>query len=80
MRLGSLLALLGMAQVFLAIVYGQVSWWIAGFLTWSGVSFLMAGLAYLRIGPRLFGKGPKGSLSFPLTLLNLPYLLLSRLI
>jgi protein-tyrosine phosphatase len=48
-------------------------------LVWPGVSFGLVGLAYLGLGPKVFGKQPCGNLSWWSLLLLLPFLLLTWL-
>lgn len=72
-RYGWLVGGLGAGQLALAAFSG---WW-APLLVWSGISFLGVGLAYLRLGPGIFGKGVKGRLCPWRTTFFLPYLLLT---
>lgn len=64
------------AQFFVeAALHGGYFW----LLVWPGISFGLVGLAYLGLGPRVFGKKPSGNLSWWSILLLLPYLLLTWL-
>lgn len=64
------------AQFFVeAALLGGYFWIFA----WPGVSFGIVGLAYLGLGPGIFGKRANGSLFWLSTLLLLPYLLLTWL-
>jgi protein-tyrosine phosphatase len=64
------------AQFFLeAALLGGYFWIFA----WPGVSFALVALAYLGLGPGVFGKRASGSLAWWSTLLLLPYLLLTWL-
>jgi hypothetical protein len=72
-RYGWLVGALGAGQLALAALSG---WW-GLLLTWSGISFLAVGLAYVWLGPCVFGKNAKGRLCPWRTALSLPYLLLT---
>ena len=64
------------AQFFVeAVLLGGYFWIFA----WPGVSFALVALAYLGLGPGVFGKQASGKLAWWSTLLLLPYLLLTWL-
>ena len=42
---------------------------------WAALSFGLTALGYAKLGPKIFGKRPSGTLFFPLKFINLPYLL-----
>lgn len=46
-------------------------------LVWPGLSFGLVGLAYLGLGPRIFGKRPVGTMAWHSVVVLLPYLLLT---
>lgn len=64
---------LGLMSILLfagSILYPGARWlWI-----WSALSFGSVALGYAGLGPRVFGKGHDGRISFPLKILNFPYL------
>jgi len=72
----ALFFLLVAVQFFVeAALLGGYFWIFA----WPGVSFGLVGLAYLGLGPRVFGKRASGRLAWWSTLLLFPYLLLTWL-
>jgi protein-tyrosine phosphatase len=72
----ALFFLLVAAQFFVEAVLLGGYFWI---LAWPGVSFGLVGLAYLGLGPGVFGKRASGGLARWSTLLLFPYLLLTWL-
>lgn len=68
---GVLLLLLACSWVGLASMFGGAAW----LLLWPALSFGLAGLAYLGLGARVFGKRSDGSLPWPVALVMAPYLL-----
>jgi protein-tyrosine phosphatase len=66
-----LFALAGTLLGVIAISYG--GWCLI--LLWPAFSFLAIGLAYLGLGPRVFGKRPLGTMAQRSTIALLPYLL-----
>jgi len=70
MRLGSLFVLFGLLFGWWAFRLPGPSW----ILLWASVSFLLAGLAYLGLGARVFGKRPDGTMAVWSVILLLPYL------
>lgn len=71
MKYGFLLTSLGLAQIALALEYHL--WFIA----WIGLSFVLAGLAYGWLGPKVFGKREDGTLSPWAIAMLLPFYLLT---
>ncbi|MCU0873279.1 MAG: phosphatase, partial [Pirellulaceae bacterium] len=71
MKYAVLFLILGPALVAEAVV-GRGLYWL---LLWPGISLTVVGLAYLRLGPGVFGKKPDGTLAWYSVLLLLPYLL-----
>ncbi len=68
-------ALVFWSVTVLCIVYAVTgSGWLY-ILCWPGLSFGIAGSAYIGAGPRVFGKRQDGSLNIIVLLLLLPYLL-----
>lgn len=67
------LTVLGGAQLVLAWDKGSWGW----LLCWSGISFLIAGLGYGRLGPRVFGKRADGRMAWQNVVFLLPFLLLT---
>jgi protein-tyrosine phosphatase len=73
MKYGLLFLLLGVVLLMQSALVGGL-WWL---LLWPGLSFAIVGLAYLAIGPRVFGKRTDGTMAWWAVLLLLPYLLLT---
>lgn len=61
--------LLGLLLSGFAASRGGYYWW----LLWPAVSLLAAGLAYLWLGPALFGKTPQGTRRLASRVLLMPY-------
>lgn len=72
----ALFFLLIAVQFFVEAALFGGHFWI---LVWPGVSFGLVGLAYLGLGPGVFGKRADGRISWFALLLLLPYLLLTWL-
>ena len=70
MKYALVFAPLGIYLCLLGGALGGAAW----LLVWVGLSFLLVGGAYLGLGPGVFGKRPKGDLSFWAIGLLLPYL------
>ncbi len=72
---------LGWLFVFLGILFsaagtGLVVWggsWLGYLALWPAASFFVVSAAYLRLGPRVLGKRPDGSLPLVRVLVLLPY-------
>jgi protein-tyrosine phosphatase len=60
----------------IAVLVGEWAW----LLLWPAASFLLLGLAYAGLGPKLLGKRPDGRMGWWAVVLFLPYLLLTWLI
>ena len=73
MKYGFLLTPLGVAQLVFALNKGLAGW----LLCWSGISFVVAGLGYGWLGPRVFGKKANGRMAWPNVALLFPFLLLT---
>jgi hypothetical protein len=71
MKYAVLFLVLGPALIAEAVICRGLYW----LLVWPGVSLTLVGLAYLRLGPGVFGKKPDGTLAWYSVLLLLPYLL-----
>lgn len=69
-RTGLLLLFLAASWLALAVYAGGAAW----LLLWASLSFALAGLGYLGLGPRVFGKREDGSLRWPAAVLAAPYL------
>ena len=65
--------ILGGILGFQAVIYGGLHWLLA----WPGLSFALVGIAYLGLGPAIFGKRPDGTMAWYAIMLLLPYLLLA---
>lgn len=66
--------LLAAGSLLLALTTRGAAW----LALWPALSFTLVAVAYLGLGPRVFGKRPDGTLSPLSTLLLLPYLALLR--
>lgn len=67
------------AGVGLAMGARESRWWMI--LLWPGMSFMLVGLAYVGVGPSIFGKRPAtGSRAWPAKVILLPFLMISLLI
>lgn len=73
MKYAVLFSLLGVACLAGAAGYGGWYW----LMLWPGVSFLLVGLAYAKLGPRVFGKIADGRMRWWSVLILLPFLLLT---
>jgi protein-tyrosine phosphatase len=73
MKYGFVLLLLGMVLAAEAFVHHGAAW----LLLWPAVSFLVVAVAYLGLGPAVFGKRPRGRLAWHSTMLLLPFHLFS---
>ena len=71
MKYGILFLTLAALLLFYPIVHGSL-WWI---LLWPAASFALVGLAYVKLGPMIFGKDDNGRLAPFVVLVLLPYLL-----
>ncbi|MCB9594636.1 MAG: dual specificity protein phosphatase family protein [Sandaracinaceae bacterium] len=69
MRFGLIQVALGIALIGVAAYVGDAAW----ALVWPGWSVGIVGLAYLGIGPRVFGKRADGGMSMLHVALLLPY-------
>lgn len=77
MRYGLTFLLLGAVLAYLAICAHDL--WLRLALSNAALCFAVFGLAYLRLGPGVFGKRPDGTLPLPVYLLFWPYLALHTL-
>lgn len=68
---GWLLVALGCSWVLLAATFGGAAW----LLLWPAVAFGAAGVGYLGLGARVFGKRTDGSVRWLTRLVMAPYLL-----
>src|SRR5579871_4702149 len=59
MRYGVVFILLGACCLVLEIREGGLGW----FWLWPEIAFTIVGVGYLKVGARVFGKRPDGSLS-----------------
>ncbi len=76
MRMGALFLVLGVAMAALGLLGGGSSLlWM-----WPGTSFVIVGLGYLRLGARVTGKRPDGTLPLWSRVLLAPYLGLAWLV
>lgn len=66
---GGMFFLMGVLLILFAATRGGYWWW----LLWPAVSLLAAGLAYLWLGPVVFGKTPEGTRRLVSRLILLPY-------
>ncbi|BDI30011.1 hypothetical protein CCAX7_20620 [Capsulimonas corticalis] len=73
MKYAVTLAVIGVAQLYVARSAGSGAWLLA----WSGLSWILASTAYLPVGPRVFGKRPGGTMAWGSVVLLLPYLLVT---
>jgi protein-tyrosine phosphatase len=73
MRFAVAFLFLGAAWVALAAWYRGWAW----LYLWPGVSFLVVGTAYARLGPRVLGKRPDGTIAPWAVVLLLPYFVLA---
>lgn len=70
MMYGILFTILGGSLIFQAVSLQGVFW----ILVWPGASVGAVGLAYLGLGPGVFGKRPDGTMAWYAVVLLLPYL------
>jgi hypothetical protein len=75
MKYGILFATVSVVLLLQAVVLGGF-WWL---LAWPGTSFAIVASAYLRMGPRVFGKRSDGTMAWYAVIPLLPYLLLTWL-
>src|SRR5262245_17618768 len=73
MKYAAAFAIMSMCLVFVAFSLDGVY----RLALWPGVSFLIVALAYAKLGPRVLGKKPDGSLGWLALVLLLPYFLLT---
>lgn len=73
MKYGTLFLIFGIIFGLQAALLRGLYW----LLVWPGVSFGLVGLAYLGLGPRIFGKRPTGTVAWYSVVVLLPYLLLT---
>jgi len=71
MRYGILFCALAFLIAYCAIAFG--GWFLV--LMWPACSVAIVGLAYIRLGPGVFGKRPDGTLNPVSTIVLLPFLL-----
>ena len=71
MKYGVLFTTLSLLLAFYA--FTSAGWYLL--LAWPAISFGVIGLAYLFVGPRVFGKRSDGSMAFASVVILLPYLL-----
>jgi protein-tyrosine phosphatase len=70
----------GLLFLAMGIVLALQAGWLGGagwMLVWPGLSFTLVGMAYLGLGPRVFGKRPDGTMAWGCVAALLPYLLLT---
>lgn len=73
MKFGILFLAIG---IILGLEAGLLRGWY-WLLVWPGLSFGLVGLAYLGLGPCVFGKRPTGTMAWYSVIVLLPYLLLT---
>ena len=73
MKYAALFLTLGPALVIEAVICRGLYW----LLVWPGMSLTLVGLAYLRLGPSVFGKKSDGTMAWYSVALLLPYLLVA---
>ena len=71
MKYAALFLILGPALVIEAVTCRGLYW----LLVWPGISLTLVGLAYLRLGPAVFGKKADGTMAWYSFVPLLPYLL-----
>ena len=77
MKYAVLLTLLGAAQIALSVSAFEAAVWLGILVFWSGVSWALAGSAYIGLGSRIFGKRTNGTMRHANVFVMLPYLLVT---
>ena len=77
MKYAVLLTLLGLAQIALSASAFAIAVWLGVLVFWSGISWCLAGGAYVGLGKRVFGKHISGTMNPVNRFVMLPYLLVT---
>src|SRR2546430_16664176 len=74
MRYAVIFLSLGIGFIVLAVQRG--GWWLL--MIWPGLSAVIVGAGYAKLGARVFGKRAHGTYAMWAMLIHLPYLLITR--